>query len=213
MQNKKVVILSIVILVGLFFIGGYFYKKDISNSNESVSSEQSQYLQRDYSIVIGPSDAKVTLVEFFDPACETCAQFHYYVKDILKKHKNDIKLVLRYAPFHPNSNYAVKMLEGAKEQNLFMPMLEFMFNTQNQWIDAHTVNPRKLWSLLPNIEGLDMKKLAMSMENVMYDNIVEQDLNDARALNVRKTPSYFVNGKPLKEFGLDNLIKLIESEL
>lgn len=64
MQNKKVVILSIVILVGLFFIGGYFYKKDISNSNESVSSEQSQYLQRDYSIVIGPSDAKVTLVEF-----------------------------------------------------------------------------------------------------------------------------------------------------
>ena len=213
MQNKKVVILSIVLLVGLFFIGGYFYKNSASNSVQGVTGEQSQYLQRDYSVVIGPSDAKVTLVEFFDPACGTCAQYHYYVKDILKKHKDDVKLVLRYASFHPNSNFAVKMLEGAKEQNLFMPTLEFMFDTQNQWIDAHTVNPRKLWSLLPNIKGLDMKQLAKSMENIMYDNIVEQDLNDARALNVRKTPSYFVNGKPLKEFGIDNLIKLIESEL
>ncbi len=213
MQNKKIVILSIALLVGLFFIGAYFYKNSASNSHEGVSNEQSQYLQRDYSVVIGPSDAKVTLVEFFDPACGTCAQYHYYVKDILKKHKDDVKLVLRYASFHPNSNFAVKMLEGAREQNLFMPTLEFMLNTQNQWIDGHTVNPRKLWSLLPNIKDLDMKMLAKSMENIIYDNIVEQDLNDARALNVRKTPSYFVNGKPLKEFGIDNLIKLIESEL
>ena len=213
MQNKKIVILSIALLVGLFFIGGYFYKNSASNSVQGVTSEQSQYLQRDYSVVIGPSDAKVTLVEFFDPACGTCAQYHYYVKDILKKHKDDVKLVLRYASFHPNSNFAVKMLEGAREQNLFMPTLEFMLNTQNQWIDGHTVNPRKLWSLLPNIKDLDMKMLAKSMENIIYDNIVEQDLNDARALNVRKTPSYFVNGKPLKEFGIDNLIKLIESEL
>lgn len=213
MQNKKVVILSIVVLVGLFFIGGYFYKKNISSSHQSVSNEQLQYLQRDYSIVIGPSDAKVTLVEFFDPACGTCAQFHYYVKDLLKKYDGDIKLVLRYAAFHANSNYAVKMLEGAREQDLFMPTLEFMFNTQNQWIDSHVVNPRKLWALLPNVKGLDMRLLAKSMENITYDNIVEQDLNDAQALNANKTPSYFVNGKPLKEFSLDNLIKLIESEL
>lgn len=213
MQNKKTVILSLVILVSLFFIGGYFYKKNISDSAQGISKEKAELLQRDYSIVIGPSDAKVTLVEFFDPACGTCAQFHFYVKDIMKKHKDDVKLVLRYATFHPNSNYAVKMLEGAREQNLFMETLELMLRTQNQWIDAHVVNPRKLWSLLPNVKGLDMKKMAKSLENVMYDNIVEQDLNDAKALNVTKTPTYFVNGIQLKVFGLDNLIKLIESEL
>lgn len=213
MQNKKVVILSIVILISIFFIGGYFYKKNISESVKSVSNKDAKFLQRDYSVVIGPKDAKVTLVEFFDPACGTCAQFHFYVKDILNKYKENIKLVLRYAPFHPNSNYAVKMLEAAKEQNLFMPTLEFMLNTQNQWVDGHTVNPRKLWTLLPNVPGLDMTLMAKAMEKAEFDKIVEQDLSDARALNVRKTPSYFVNGIPLKVFGLDNLIKLIESEL
>ena len=35
-----------------------------------------------------------------------------------------------------------------------------MFKTQSQWISNHTVNPQALWSLLHNIEDLDMDKLA-----------------------------------------------------
>lgn len=213
MQNKKSIVLSLFIVIGIFILGAYFYKDSQSKKVENSIKKESERLQRDYSMVIGPKDAKVTLVEFFDPACGTCAQFHFYVKDIMKKHKNDIKLVLRYAPFHQNSNYAVKMLEAAKEQNLFLPTLEFMLTTQSKWIDNHVVNPRKLWSLLPNIQGIDMNRLASSMDNIMLDKIIQQDIEDGEALNVRKTPTYFVNGKMLQVFGLDNLIKLIESEL
>lgn len=213
MQNKKVVLISIIVLIGLFFAGGYFYKENKTEKLTKISKEQSAIFQRDYSIVIGPSDAKVQLVEFFDPACGTCAQFHFYVKDILKKNKDDIKLVLRYAPFHQNAVYAVKMLEGARAQNLFMPTLEFMFKTQAQWIDGHVVNPRKLWTLLPNVKGLDMEKLAKSMEDIMIDKIIEQDMKDVETLNIRKTPTYFVNGTKLEKFGLENLIKLIDSKL
>ena len=50
-----------------------------------MSEEQSSLFQRDYSFVIGNEDAKVQLVEFFDPACETCALFHPHVKEIMKK--------------------------------------------------------------------------------------------------------------------------------
>jgi len=213
MENKKTVIISILVVLILFFAGTYFYKENKTNGNKNISNQNSELLIRDYSYTLGSSDAKVQLVEFFDPACGTCAQFHFYVKDILKKHKDDIQLILRYAPFHQNSNYAVKMLEASRNQNLFMETLEFMLSTQNQWIDGHVVNPRKLWILLGNKKSLDMKKLAKDMENIMIDKIIEQDLSDTRALNVRKTPTYFVNGEVLKNFGLENLVKLIESKL
>ena len=213
MQNKKVVLISIVVLIGLFFVGGYFYKENKKSTNVKISNENAELLQRDYSLVIGPKDAKVQLVEFFDPACGTCAYYYPFVKSILAKHKDDIKLVLRYAPFHANANYAVKMLEGAREQNLFKETLELMFNTQSQWISDHGVDPRKLWIVLEKSYLLDMKKLSQSMENIMYDKIIEQDLSDARVLNVRGTPTFFVNKKPLQDLSGENLEKLIESEL
>ena len=43
--------------------------------------------------------------------------------------------------------------------------------------------------------------------------LIEQDLADAKTLNVRKTPEFFVNGKPLPSFGYDQLIKLVGTEL
>ena len=38
-------------------------------------------------------------------------------------------------------------------------------------------------------------------------------MEDIEKLNIDKTPSYYVNGEPLKEFGWDNLVKLIDSHL
>ncbi|NQY22148.1 MAG: thioredoxin domain-containing protein [Campylobacteraceae bacterium] len=212
MQNKKVVLISIFSLL-LVFIGGFYaYKNNELAKYETMAKEKAALYERPYSYSIGPKDAKVTLVEFFDPACGTCAQFHPYVKEIMAENKNDIRLVLRYAAFHKNSNYAVKMLEGSREQGKFAETLEFMFKTQRYWIDGHSVNPQKLWTMLEKT-GLDMEKLSKAMENPKYDEIVRQDLADAEALGATKTPSYFVNGKPLVSFGLDQLKELIKEAL
>lgn len=213
MQNKKVVLISIVVLIAIFLGGGYAYKNAQSEKSIAMAKEQSLLFERPHSLVVGNKDAKVQLVEFFDPACGTCAQFHPYVKDLLKKKNGKVKLVLRYAPFHENSNYAVKMLEGAREQGLFMETLEFMFDNQKYWIEHHVVNPRTLWSLLTKVEGLDMEKLGLFMNDPKADLIIKQDLEDAKKLGVTKTPGYIVNGKPLQQFGLKNLIDLVESEL
>ena len=39
------------------------------------------------------------------------------------------------------------------------------------------------------------------MEDPAITRIIEQDIADAKRLNVTKTPGYFVNGKPLVTFG------------
>ncbi len=213
MQNKKMVLISIIVLIAIFVSGGIYYKNSQSEKMIAMAKEQALLFQRPHSLVIGNENAKVQLVEFFDPACETCAIFHPKVKAFMKENEGKIKLVLRYAPFHENSNYAVKMLEGAREQGLFMETLDFMYETQRYWINGHTVDPQKLWGMLGNVKGLDYEKLVKFMNDPKADAIIKQDLEDAETLNATKTPGFFVNGKPLQTFGWDNLVTLINSEL
>lgn len=213
MQNKKVVIISVICLVALFFVGGYVYKNKQAQEVASNVKENYSALVREHSLIIGEKNAKVELVEFFDPACQTCALFHPYVKDIMKKNKGNIKLVLRYAPFHPGSDAVVKMLEATKKQDKFMETLELVFATQKYWTVNHTADLNRLWGILTKMGKLDMNKLSEDMKDPKLDEIVRQDLADAKTLGASKTPSYFVNGKPLQTFGLEQLIALIDSEL
>lgn len=213
MQNKKIVIISIICIIALFFVGGYIYKGNQSEQLANNVKNNYSALVREHAYIVGEKDAKVELVEFFDPACETCALFHPYVKEIMKEHKGNIKLILRYAPFHKGSDEVVKMLEATKNQGKFMEVLELLFVTQKYWVIHHEVQLNVLWQILSKSEFLDMNKLSEDMKNPKLDEIVKQDLADAKTLGASKTPSYFVNGKPLETFGLEPLIDLIQSEL
>lgn len=213
MQNKTITILSLIILIVLFLGAGYVYKNNAAKELSSNTKQNYSALVREHSFVLGNKDAKVELVEFFDPACETCAQMHPLVKEIMKKNEGKIKLVLRYAPFHNGSVDVVRMLEATKVQNKFLEVLELLFKTQNIWTVNHNVDLNKLWGVLVTSKLLDMNKLVEDMKNPKIVENVKQDMADAKTLKANKTPAYYVNGKPLQVFGLENLIDLINSEL
>ena len=131
MQNKKLVFISLLV-IGILFIAGVFYKNSQNKVIENVIDRD--LLVKDYSIVKGDENASVEVVEFFDPACGTCAQFYPFVKEIMKKHPEQIQLILRYAPFHENSDEVVKIIEASREQNLYLETLEFFFATQTKLV-------------------------------------------------------------------------------
>ena len=92
MQNKKVLISSIVVLLLIFLGAGYIFKNNKAEKLSSNTKKNYSALVREHSIIIGNKDAKVELVEFFDPACETCAFMHPHVKEIMNENKGNIKL-------------------------------------------------------------------------------------------------------------------------
>jgi len=73
------------------------------------------------------------LVEFFDPACETCRSFHPVVKEIMDDYKGDVRVVWRYAALHKGSEDAVRILETARLQGVFDPVLQALFDSQPKW--------------------------------------------------------------------------------
>ena len=209
-MNKQLLIASSLLLFVAFYFGGsYLYQK----SNVSVSSDKQSALVRPTAFVLGNPDAKTTIVEFFDPACETCKSFYPFVKNILKQHPDKLKLVLRYAPFHTDSYYVVAMIEAARLQNKYLEALEVIYKYQDTWA-SHTGTPNigLIWSFLPEA-GIDVEQLKNDMKKPEIDAIIKQDIADTKTLGVRATPEFFVNAKPLVKFGKIELRALIDSEL
>ena len=212
MKKQHIVLLSGIFLILLFAIGVFFYKAMLTQKLDFLASENASVFIREHSQILGNDDAKVYLIKFSDPACETCSAFHPFVKHLMAANPGKIKLVLRYAPFHDGADYFVKILEAAKRQGKFWETLDIMYKTQRYWASHHNPQPQLIWKYLPHA-GLDLEKIRKDMNDPEFEKIIRQDLADAETLNVRKTPGFFVNGKPLTSFGYKQLQDLVDSEI
>lgn len=201
----------IVVVAGFLFAAAWF-KGRRAEQLGFLAQEYASTFVRPHSPVLGAKDAKVFIVEFTDPACETCAVFSPIVKRFLAAHPEKIQLVVRYAPFHDGSSGAVRVLEAAKMQGKFWQALDLLYQNQQVWTQHHQVLPERIWQLLPQV-GIDLQRLEMDMGDPRVTAVIEQDLADAQALGVRKTPGFFVNGKPLEPFGERQLAALVEAEV
>ena len=212
MRKQYLVWASGIILVIFFIAATLYYDARQTTQRVDIAYENASLLMRDYSPEKGSPDAKVTIVEFFDPACETCSAFYPFVEQLMEANPGRIRLVMRYTPFHGGSDYVVKVLEAARKQGKFWETLEALFESQSAWTSHHQVQPGKIWPLIGQI-GLDIEQVKKDMNSSVITERIRQDLADARQLDVTKTPGYFVNGKPLVQFGAAQLQSLVEAEL
>ena len=212
MKKQYMVLISIVFLILLFVLGINLYKSQQIRKYGFMARENASTFVREHSQTLGSDDAKVYLVEFSDPACETCSAFHPFVKKLMAANPGKIKLVVRYAPFHDGADYFVKILEAARKQGKYWETLEVMYQTQRYWASHSNPQPKLIWKFLPRA-GLDLVKIRNDMNDPEIAKLIQQDIADAKALNVRKTPGFFVNGKPLASFGYKQLKDLVESEI
>lgn len=210
-QKTLFLVASILLLVG-FAAGMFIYNQQQQEAANQLAAANRAALLRMHAPSLGKADAPVVIVEFLDPACETCAAFYPRVKELMAAHPDKIRLVLRYAPFHPGSDKVVAVLEAARRQDKFWPALEALLANQNGWTQNHTAYADRTWKYLDGL-GLNMEQMAFDITAPEIAGVIEQDLADARSLKVTKTPEFFVNGKPLPSFGFAQLQALVEQAL
>ncbi len=212
MKNKYFFIGVTAILVGCFFLGAKFYKDSQQKKLNFLADEKSELFVREHSPRLGNPEAEVVLVEFLDPECESCRAFYPYVKNLMKEFEGKIQLVLRYAPFHGNSKEVIKALEASKKQGKYWQALDVLFATQPKWGSHHNPQVELIYEYLGNI-GINVEELKKEMKDPQYEKVIDQDFSDLKALGVKGTPTFFVNGKKLQEFSYDALRALILSEI
>ena len=137
-MNRKTLFISVAgLLLLVFAVAGVLFQQSAS---ESLNQNQSA-LEREGAPIKGPHDAKVTIVEFLDPACGTCRDFYPLVKKLIDQYPGKVRAMVRYAPLHPGSDQVVKMLEAARYQGKFWQALELLFHSQNRWVVNHRSQP------------------------------------------------------------------------
>ncbi len=212
MSNRKLMVITAVIALLGFVIIALLYGNSGKNQSASTAVVDENILVRFHSPVFGPQNAPVTIVEFFDPACEACSAFHPYVKQIMGKFPGKVRVVLRYTAFHQGSDTVVRILEAARLQNMFEPVLEALYETQPNWAVHGAPNLDIAWVAVAKA-GLDVERARKDMMRAEITAVLDQDTADVKRVGVKKTPTFFVNGKALPSFGVQQLYDLVSAEV
>jgi protein-disulfide isomerase len=211
-SKRIIVLLTGLVAIGLFFGAGLVYEHQMAQLKEKVAAAPAPALIRDHSPIIGIAEAPVTIVEFFDPACEACRAFYPIVKQILARHPSDVRLVLRYAPLHDGSDHVVRMLEAARLQGVFEPVLESLLRAQQSWAMHGNPEIDVAWEAARDA-GLNVERAKQEISLPAIEAVLKQDIADLTALKIRATPTFFVNGQPLQSFGPRQLYEAVLNEL
>lgn len=221
-MNKKVLILlgmvAVVVVAGV--LGASYYRDSVQKEPIKGTPPREELVRAD-SPAIGPADAKVTIVEFYDPECEACAAFHPSVKALLKEFEGKVRFVARYATFHKNAKIAAIYTEAAGEQGKYWEMQQKLFEKQGEWGEKHghgapatpVAPPNALFDKYAQELGLNVDQLKASVSDPKHAAKVDRDMRDVDALKVQRTPTFFVNGRQLARFSQLDLRALIVQEL
>ncbi len=166
--------------------------------------------------LLGSPSATVTVEEFADFQCPTCAVQHPNMKEIIALYGNRIKFIFRNFPLnqaHPKAYDAAVAAESAQLQGKYWAMQDQLFTNQQKWVNAP--DARKLFEEYAQKIGLDIPKFQSDMLGLPAKSRVDADMQRGRALSVNGTPTIFINGKRLSfdQVGVEPMRQVIDAEL
>lgn len=137
-------------------------------------------------------DAPVTIVEFSDFQCPYCSKAALTINELKKKYGKKLNVVFKQypLPFHSQAKLAANaaLCAGEQKADLFWKMHDKMFADQAKLSRTDLdETARKL-----GVKDGDFKKC---MDAKKYFSQIEKDIEQGKALNVKSTPTFFVNGK------------------
>lgn len=165
--------------------------------------------------MLGSPSATVTVEEFADFQCPTCAKMHPLSKEIISAYGTRIKFIFRHFPLtiHDKSYDAAVATEAAGLQGKFWDMQNQLFMNQSTWSTSSDF--RTVLADYAQKIGLDVEKFKNDMAGMSAKTRVDADLQRGRGMGVGSTPTFYINGKsvPFEQMNSTAMRALIDAEL
>jgi predicted DsbA family dithiol-disulfide isomerase len=123
-----------------------------------------------------------------------------------------VRVVVRFAEFHDGSEDAIRILLAAQRQGKLETVLAALFDGQDEWASHHSPNVDAAWKIAV-AAGLDLARARKDFKSPGFDARLRQEGEDLIALKVSQTPTFYVNGKLLTDFGAQPLMNLVSAEV
>jgi Na+:H+ antiporter, NhaA family len=138
----------------------------------------------------GPAGARVTLVEYGDYECPSCAETFGTIQEVRRAFGPNLRFVFRHFPLrssHPHAQAAAQAAEAAAEQGKFWPMHERLFRHQTQLGKDDLIRHAEAL-------GLDIERFRRDMASRETEVRVREDIAGGARSGVGGTPTLFING-------------------
>lgn len=167
-------------------------------------------------LILGPADAKVTVIEYASMTCLHCADFANDVFGDFKKKYIDtgkVRYVFREFPLD-NLAAAVSMLARCVSDDKAIPLIETFYAMQPDWAFTNGSPVPKLFAIAKQAGFTHEVFDNCLTNNKLLDQIVAKRTRASDAFGVNTTPTFFINGKRLQEAPtMEAFDKAIESLL
>jgi protein-disulfide isomerase len=165
----------------------------------------------------GPATAPVTLVEYSDLQCPTCARLHEMLEtDILPKYGDKLRVVFKEFPLTAIHDWSPTAAVAAQcayqiDPSKYVPFRSLVFQNQST-LDADHIRDKLLH--LAAQAGIDNMKLASCLDSRASQPRIEANTQEGQALGIASTPTSFINGRVVVGAPtLDEISKLIDEAL
>lgn len=145
----------------------------------------------------GPADARVNVVAFIDFQCPSCREFAQWMADLPAEEAHAIRIVIRQKPF-PFHTWAreaamISVCVDSQDHRAFWKLHDFLFAQQSE-LTAENVKPRLLDYARDQLH-MDSEAINACLEHHGYEDVLASDRQLAVQLNIRETPTVFINGR------------------
>lgn len=178
--------------------GHFIFRGDFLDTTEDPFAQARETIQTSGHPSKGPANAPVTIVEYGDFQCPTCAEAYPILKKLMAERK-DVRLVFKDLPLTRIHDWALPAAiagQCAYQQSneAFWKLHDFLFENQKQ-LNAQNLQARLDVFALRG--GLNAAKFRACRAQALTRPLVEQSLREALALEATNTPTLFINGRRL----------------
>lgn len=209
-RRNRILIISGIVLLAIVVVGIIILQTPppaISNSAAIVIPTKQTWPQTSGK-VLGSPDAKVVVSEFADYQCPICKVVHEsFWPQLISQYVATGKVRFEYHHFividgnvgGVESRQAAEASECASEQNAFWDYSNILFANQ-QGEKSGMFGDGRLKTMAADI-GLDTAKFNACFDSHKYAQTVKDDEARATSIGLNGTPSFLVNGAPIKSSG------------
>lgn len=151
-------------------------------------------------IVRGSKEAPVTIVEYSDLQCPFCARAHQTIEKLVADYEGKVKWVWKHFPLtaiHKWAEDAAVGMECVRQQKeeAAWEFAAYVFDHQRE---INQGNLDEKVSEFAREKGLNERKLKSCRKDEDVLEKVQADMEEGKAVGVGSTPTFYVNGHPLK---------------
>ncbi|MGB6231251.1 MAG: DsbA family protein [Litorimonas sp.] len=183
---------------------------EVERSRELIADLSDQLFKDPRDFSIGPRDAKVQLVEFFDYNCGFCKRSTGFMENLIEEYPDDVRVVFKEVPVltgpegtsHLAARAALAAARQGKYRTLHFALMEQRSLTEDRIFEVAEEN------------GIDVEQLRTDMEDAQIKRQISDNIELGQSIPAfTGTPFFVVNDQYVSGANLVKLDEILQAEL